>query len=111
MTSSPKKMGKRPGDLSDALKEKLSQSSTGDAEPGMRVQLARSISMVFAPSKYEASPDVGSVPTDSLELEHVLLRREQLRLQRGDLKGEEKGQKSRKTSDKHRKEKKKRREI
>ena len=66
-----KKMGKRPGELSSALKEKLGASAASDTQPGMRVQLARSISMVFAPSGYEAGPDVGSVPEDSLELQHV----------------------------------------
>ena len=61
-----KKMGKRPGELSAALKEKLSASTSGDAEPGLRVQLARAMSMVFAPSGYKADALVGTVPEDSL---------------------------------------------
>ena len=67
-----KKVGKRPAtEVSPALKEKLSTSADGNAESGIRVQLARSISMVFAPSGYKAPAEAGSVPEDSLELEYV----------------------------------------
>ena len=64
-------IGKRPGELSAALKSKLEASAQSSAEPGLRVQLARSISMVFAPSGYKAPAEAGSVPEDSLELEYV----------------------------------------
>jgi len=71
-SSAPKKkMGKRPGELSATLKEKLESSSNGDMQPGIRVQLARSMSTVFAPSGYVNIEGSGAVPDASLELEYV----------------------------------------
>ena len=67
-----KRLGKRPSsEISSALKARLSESEDSSASPGLRVQLARSISMVFAPSGYKAPAEAGSVPEDSLELEYV----------------------------------------
>lgn len=57
--------------VSEALKESLSGAASADEEPGLRVQLARTIGLVFAPSGWQKQPDEGKVPGDSLELEHV----------------------------------------
>ena len=66
-----KKMGKKPGEVSKELKEKYKDSATADTQPGQRVQLARTITTVMAPTGFEFKKKDHDIPNDSLELSYV----------------------------------------
>jgi len=45
--------------------------ATKDQKPGVKIQMGRSMGVVFPPSSYEPHPEEDSVPRASLQLEHV----------------------------------------
>ena len=64
-------MGRKPGDVSVELKKSYASSASAQKESGVRVQLGRTMAVVYAPSGYKPPGDLGAVPVDSLELQHV----------------------------------------
>ena len=56
-----KSRGRRPGSISKELVEKYAGAATSEAKPGIRVQLARRVAVVYAPSDFEPSKLDGAV--------------------------------------------------
>ena len=67
-----RRTGRRPAaQPSEALVSKLAAAASADAQPCMRVQLARSMASIYAPTDYKLLPDAGLGPSRALRLAYT----------------------------------------